>query len=65
MPSVEQESNLEFLLESGTIMGGLMVLLSSERQNRKARAQYTAHRPPHTRTHGVAPHGRRASTPVP
>jgi len=25
------------LLESVTIMGGLMVLLSSERQNRKAR----------------------------
>ena len=37
MPSVEQESNLEFLLESVTIMGGLMVLLSSERQNRKAK----------------------------
>ena len=33
----KQESNLEFLLESVTIMGGLMVLLSSERQNRKAR----------------------------
>eukprot|EP00908_Phaeocystis_cordata_P023374 Transcript_5802.p1 GENE.Transcript_5802~~Transcript_5802.p1 ORF type:complete len:328 (+),score=154.20 Transcript_5802:206-1189(+) len=33
----KQESNLEFLLESITIMGGLMVLLSSERQNRKAR----------------------------
>ena len=31
-----QQSNLEFLLESVTIMGGLMVLLSSERQNRKA-----------------------------
>ena len=37
MPCVEQESNLEFLLESVTIMGGLMVLLSSERQNRKAK----------------------------
>ena len=37
MPSVEQESNLEFLLESVTIMGGLMVLLSSERQNRNAK----------------------------
>jgi len=33
----KQESNLEFLLESVTIMGGLMVLLSSERSNRKAR----------------------------
>ena len=33
----KQESNLEFLLESVTIMGGLMVLLSSERQNRKAK----------------------------
>jgi len=33
----KQESNLEFLLESVTIMGGLMVLLSSERHNRKAR----------------------------
>jgi len=31
----KQQKNLEFLLESVTIMGGLMVLLSSERKTRK------------------------------
>ena len=66
MTSVEQESNLEFLLESVTIMGGLMVLLSSERQNRKARPPPLARRAASLEAHGgslehIGLQGRRSS----
>ena len=64
--SVEQESNLEFLLESVTIMGGLMVLLSSERQNRKARPPPVANGAASLEAHGgslehIGLQGRRSS----
>jgi len=39
-----QQRNLEFLLESVTIIGGLMILLSSERSHLRAKARLTAMR---------------------